>query len=70
MKMCSCSKEHMRVNYVFCALCMVWPGRAASWNRQDFNRQSIQRVQNTWAIGTGLCLSARARIEISKQRFS
>jgi len=27
MQMCACLKEHMRVGYVFCALCMVWPGR-------------------------------------------
>jgi len=62
MKMSVCLKEHMRVDYVFCTICMVWPGSAASWNRQDCNRQSIQRVQNTWSIGTGLCLNARARM--------
>jgi len=46
MQMCACLKEHMRVDYVFCALCMVCPGRAVSWNCQDCNRQSMQRVQN------------------------
>jgi len=46
MKMCACLKEHMRVDYVFCALCVVYPGSAVSWNRQDYNSQSIQ-VQNT-----------------------
>jgi len=40
-------KEHMRVDYVFCALCMVCPGSAVSWNRQGCNRPSMQRVQNT-----------------------
>ena len=42
--------------------CMVCPGSAVSWNRQDCDRQSIQRMQNTWSIGTGLCLSARSRM--------
>ena len=30
MQMCACLKEHMRVEYVFCALCMVCPGSAVS----------------------------------------
>jgi len=57
MQRCASLKEHMRkvIDYVFCALCMVRPGKALSWNRQDCNRQSMQRVQNTWSIGTGLC---------------
>jgi len=46
MQMCACLKEHMRVDYVFCVLCMVFPGSAVSWNCQDSNRQSMQRVQN------------------------
>jgi len=25
----------MTVDYVFCALCMVCPGRDVSWHRQD-----------------------------------
>jgi len=37
---------------VFYALCMVCPGSAVSWNRQDCIRQSMQRVQNAWSIGT------------------
>jgi len=61
MQMCVRLKEHMKVDYVFCALFMVWQGSAVSWNRQDCNRQSIQRVQNTWSIGTGLCLNARTQ---------
>jgi len=44
----------MRADHVFCALCMVCPGSAVSWNRQDCNRQSIQQVQNTvnwdWSV--------------------
>jgi len=45
----------MRVDYVLYALCMVCPGSAVSWNRQDCNRHSMQRVQNTWSLGTSLC---------------
>jgi len=52
MQMCACLKEHMRVD--FCALYIVCLGSTVSWNRQDCNRQSMQRVQNTWLIGTGL----------------
>ena len=54
MQMSACQKEHMRevIDYVFRALCMVCPGSAVSWNRQDCNRQSMQRVQNTWSVGT------------------
>jgi len=48
MQMCACWKEHMTVHCVFCALCMVYPGSAVSWNRQDCNRQSMQRVQMLW----------------------
>jgi len=25
-------------------------------------RQSMQRVQNTWSVGTGLCLNAQTQI--------
>jgi len=72
MQICACLKEHMRevIDYVFFALCMVCPGSAVSWNRQDFNRQSMQRVQNTWSIGTGLLLNALAQMQFSKQPFS
>ena len=42
---CLKEQEHMTVHCVFCALCMVYPGMAVSWNRQDCNRQSMQRVQ-------------------------
>jgi len=35
-----------------CALCVVYLDRAVSWHSQDANRQSMQRVQNTWSIGT------------------
>jgi len=45
MQMCACWKEHMTIHCVFCALCMVYLGSAVSWNRQDCNRQSMQRVQ-------------------------
>jgi len=47
---------------VFCALCMVCPGSPVSSNRQDCNRQSMQWVQNTWSIGTCLCLNARLQM--------
>jgi len=64
MQMCACLKEHMRevTNYVFCALCMVCPGSAVSWNRQGCNRQSMQHMQNTWSFGTGLCLNAQLQM--------
>jgi len=56
MQMCSCLKEHMRevIGYVFCALCMVCLGSAVSWSSQDCNRQSRQRVANTWSTRAGL----------------
>jgi len=62
MQMCACLKEHMRdvIDYVFCAFCMVCSDSAVSWNRQDCNRQSIQRVQSIWSIGTGLFLNTRS----------
>jgi len=57
MQMCACWKEDVRevVDYAFCALCLVCPGTAVSWNRQDCNRQSMQRMQNTWSHGASLC---------------
>ena len=58
------------IEYVFCALCMVCPGSAFSWNSQDCNRESMQRVQNTWSIGTGLGQNAQTQMLFSKQRFS
>jgi len=33
MPMCACLKERMRIDYVFCALFMVFPGSAVCWNR-------------------------------------
>ena len=48
----------------------VYPGSAVSWNRQDCDRQSMQRVQNTWSIGTGLCLTVRTQMQFSKEPFS
>jgi len=47
------------IDYMFCALCMVSPGSAVSWNHQDNNRPSMQRVKSTWSIKTGVCLKAR-----------
>jgi len=58
------------IDYIFCALCMVSPGSALSWNCQGCNRQSMQRVQNTLSIGTGLCLNAMIQMYFSKQPFS
>jgi len=51
-----CMLERTRGSRLFCALYMLCPGSAVSWNRRHCNRQSMQRVQNTWSIGTGLCL--------------
>jgi len=50
------------IDYVFCAFCMIFPDSAVSWNHQDRNRQSMQRVQNAWSIGTGLCSNARTQM--------
>jgi len=46
MQLCACYKERMReiIDYVLWALCMVCPGSAVSWNRQDCKRQSVERV--------------------------
>jgi len=33
-------------------------GKNGAWNRQDCNKQSTQRLQNTCSIGTGWCLNA------------
>jgi len=39
MQMCVLERKHQEViDYVLCALCMVCPGSAVSWNRQDYNR--------------------------------
>ena len=48
MQMCAGLKVHMRevIDYVFCTLCMVCQSSAFRRNRQDCNRQSMQRVQN------------------------
>jgi len=62
MQICACSKEHREVSdYVLYVLCMVCPGSAVSWNRQDCIRQGMHRVQNT-SVGTGLCLNERTQI--------
>ena len=45
MQIWACLKEHTRVDYEFCALCTVCSSRAVSWNRQDCNRQRMQRVK-------------------------
>jgi len=70
MATCAFLKEHMRVDYVFCVLCMVCPGSAVSWNCQDCNRQSMQRVQNSWSIRIGQCLNAWTQMKSFKQPFS
>jgi len=59
-QMCTCLKEHMGVDYVFCALGMVCPGSAVGWNPQDRNRKSMQRVQNQ--AGNQLGTLGRRRI--------
>jgi len=58
------------IGYVLGPLYMVCPGSAVNWNRHDCNRQSMQRVQNTWSIGTGLCSIARIQLYFSKQPLS
>ena len=42
MQTYECLKEYMRevIDYVFIALCMVYPGSAVGWRRQDCNRQT------------------------------
>jgi len=50
------------IDHVFCVLCMVCPGRTVSWNRQECNRQSMQRVQYTWSIGLDCCLNTRTQM--------
>jgi len=70
MQMCACLKEHMRVDCVFCVLCMHCPGSAVRWNRLGCNRHSMQRVEHTWSIGAGPFLNARTQIQFSKQPFS
>jgi len=57
-----CVFERTHESRLFCALYMVCLGSAVRWNRQDCNRQSMQRVQNTWSIPTGLCLNARTQM--------
>jgi len=44
---CTLERTHDNSSTVFRALCMVCPGTAISWNRQDCKRQSMERVQNT-----------------------
>jgi len=72
MQRWACLKEHVSevIDFVFCALCMVCPDSAVSWNRRDCNRQSMKRVQNTWSFGIGLCLNTRTQMQFSKQPFS
>ena len=50
------------------SITMVCPGSAVCWNRQRCNRQSMQQVQKTWSIGTGLLLNALTQM-FSKQPF-
>jgi len=39
--------ERTHESRLFCGLYIVCLGSAVSWNHQDGNRQSMQRVQNT-----------------------
>jgi len=57
------------IDDVFCAPYMVSPGSAVSWNRQDYNRQSMQRVKNTWSSGAGLCLNFRTQSSFPNNHF-
>jgi len=36
------------ISFVFCALCMVCPGKALSWNHKDCNRQSNATSARHW----------------------
>jgi len=60
--LCVCLKEHMTVHCVFCALFMVCLGSAVSCNRQTATDKAFQRVQNSWSIGSSLCLNARTQM--------
>jgi len=57
------------IDDVFCPPCMVCPGSAVSWNRQDYNRQNMQRVKNTWSSGAGLCLNDRTQCSFPNSHF-
>jgi len=63
MQMCAFLKEHMR-EVIDCLLRSLHgcPDSAVSWNRQDCNKQNMQRVQNTGSVGTGLYLNARTHM--------
>jgi len=65
-----CMFERTHESPLVCSLYKVCQRSTLSWNRQDCNRKSMQRAQNTWSIGTGLCLIARKQILFSKQPFS
>jgi len=73
--LCYCKCLHVRKNTrelidsVFCALRMVCPGSAMSWNRQDRSRQSMQRAQSNWSIGTGLRQNTRTKYRFPSRYF-
>ena len=51
MQMCACLKEHMRVDDVFRALCMVSPGCAVSWNRQAATGKACNECKTLGQLG-------------------
>jgi len=63
MQMCACLKERT-TEVIDCALRSLhgFQGSIVSWNRQDYNRQSMLRVKNNWSIETGLFLNARTQM--------
>ena len=49
-------RTHERGNRLcFALFAQIARADSVSWNRQDCKRQNMQRVQNTWSIGIGLC---------------
>ena len=59
------NRDRLRKCLCFTALWLcftAFPGNAVRWQRQDFNRQSMQRVQNTWSVATDLFFNARTQM--------
>jgi len=55
MQMCASLKDHMRVDYVFSALCMVCPGSAVSGIVKATTGKACNECKTFWSIRTGLC---------------
>jgi len=55
MQMCASLKDHMRVDYVFSALCMVCPGSAVSGIVKATTGKACNECKTFWSVRTGLC---------------